>query len=136
MATEKWKNEHVDDLRKYRRKWYKNNSKRGKSAVIERRRLHIRMMRAYKCQIGCTCGEHHPACLHFHHSKGIKEKAISRAVIWGWSWERIEAEIRKCTVMCANCHAKLHYENGTTGRNRTYKSSVLETAALPVELPS
>ncbi|MDQ6660237.1 MAG: hypothetical protein M3Z24_04640 [Chloroflexota bacterium] len=34
----------------------------------------------------------------------------SAAVRDGYGVERIKREVAKCTVLCANCHAKLHYE--------------------------
>lgn len=30
----------------------------------------------------------------------------------GWSWERIEAELAKCQVVCKNCHALRTHEEG------------------------
>lgn len=54
------------------------------------------------------------ACLEFHHKDpSKKEVTLSRAVNNGWSIERMEKEIAKCVVLCANCHRKLHYEERT-----------------------
>lgn len=57
------------------------------------------------------CGEKHPAVLQFHH-RDPKSKAlnVSEAAHRGWSLDRIRQEVAKCAVLCANCHAKLHYE--------------------------
>lgn len=30
--------------------------------------------------------------------------------IWGWSRQRLEAELEKCIVLCVDCHRKVHYE--------------------------
>jgi hypothetical protein len=38
--------------------------------------------------------------------------AIAQAVNQGWSKERILEEIKKCDVLCANCHFKEHYNAG------------------------
>ena len=55
----------------------------------------------------CTsCGEDDPVVLEFHHVGG-KDMAISQLVTGGYSIETIQAEINKCTVLCANCHRRL-----------------------------
>lgn len=53
---------------------------------------------------GCTdCGySSHPAALEFDHVNGDKSSNVSRLI--GSTWDRIEAEIAKCEVVCANCH--------------------------------
>ncbi len=65
-----------------------------------------------KSELRCAdCGENHPATLHFHHTNP-KEKEFNIAE-WahsGKSIEALEREMRKCIVLCANCHAKRHYE--------------------------
>ena len=60
-----------------------------------------------KCEM---CGESHLVCLDFHHN-GLEEKdmSISRAVGNGWSIKRIKDEIKKCKVVCSNCHRRIHY---------------------------
>jgi protein-arginine kinase activator protein McsA len=58
------------------------------------------------------CGEDHPAALQFHHrNPEEKEFAISHLISRGWSKSKIQIEIDKCRVLCANCHAKLHWED-------------------------
>lgn len=66
---------------------------------------------AFKSQLKCSmCPENHPACLHFHHSDpDIKIDSVARMVSAGISKVRILAEIAKCMVLCANCHAKFHF---------------------------
>ena len=57
------------------------------------------------------CGERHPAVLQFHHrDPQAKVLSISEAAHRGWSLEKIQKEVAKCALLCANCHAKLHYE--------------------------
>jgi hypothetical protein len=50
-----------------------------------------------------------PVCWNFT-MWGEKDLAITRMVTGGWSIARIEAEIRKCRVYCANCHRKITVE--------------------------
>jgi hypothetical protein len=62
-----------------------------------------------KLEDGCAqCGyDAHPAALHFHHTDGAtKDLAVSEVAKYGWA--RIRAEVAKCDVLCANCHAALH----------------------------
>ena len=65
-----------------------------------------------KSEKGCsTCGESHHACLQFHHTDPkTKLFAVNRGVVMKMRPEIIEAEVAKCKLLCANCHAKLHWE--------------------------
>ena len=93
-------------------RWYHKNKKK-KVAWQTRRRTQLReMMRELKTKLKCCrCGEGHPACLEFHHRKGVKkDRNVSDMLTQGWSTERIQAEINKCDVLCSNCHKKEHYE--------------------------
>ena len=57
---------------------------------------------------GCVrCGESDLACLDFHH-RDPSEKEGHIGHIRRFSVERINAEIAKCDVLCANCHRKHH----------------------------
>ena len=61
-----------------------------------------------KIEKGCGhCGyDKNPIALDFHHlDKLLKEKNVSS--YWRTSWaqfKQIEDEIKKCEVLCANCH--------------------------------
>ena len=47
------------------------------------------------------------AALHFHHREGkdfgIGKKGVTR------SWEKVKAELDRCDLLCANCHAEEHF---------------------------
>lgn len=53
----------------------------------------------------CACGEADPIVLEFDHTDG-KEFEISRAIHQGYSLKRVQAEVAKCVVRCANCHRR------------------------------
>ena len=57
----------------------------------------------------CGYGKYQGA-LHFHHIDPSQKKfPISDAVSSGkYSQEEVEAEIKKCVLVCANCHAEIH----------------------------
>ena len=72
----------------------------------QRQRDYLARMADYKVARGCAdCGyAEHPAALHFDHLPGfVKIGGISR--MWHRSPAVVEAEIAKCEVVCANCHA-------------------------------
>lgn len=52
------------------------------------------------------CGETDPLVLQFDHVRGEKIEIISRLAHHTRSLKVIEAEIAKCEVVCANCHAR------------------------------
>src|SRR5262245_28109113 len=64
-----------------------------------------------KVRQGCKdCSETHPAVLQFHHvNPSTKLIRVSHTIATNLPRRLIEAEIAKCIVLCANCHAKRHW---------------------------
>ncbi|OVE83476.1 homing endonuclease associated repeat-containing protein [Natronolimnobius baerhuensis] len=64
-----------------------------------------------KQDVGCNrCSVSDPACLDFHHDSNTKETTITRLVADNRAKDRIRTEMEQCTVLCANCHRKEHFE--------------------------
>lgn len=82
--------------------------------AAERRQQVVEWYKEYKSTLKCErCGESHPACLQFHHKDpSKKDMAVSKGITNNWSPEKLKKEIEKCEVVCANCHFKLHYDEG------------------------
>lgn len=61
----------------------------------------------YKVAQGCTdCGyREHPAALEFDHLPGTNKLFNVMEKVGSYSLDKIWAEIAKCEVVCANCHA-------------------------------
>lgn len=95
----------------YDRRYYERHREVIVARRLQARRELTEWFFALKSTLACKrCGENDPGCLDFHHrDPDAKSDALGRA-IWlnGWSKERVLKEIDKCTVLCANCHRKLH----------------------------
>lgn len=63
-------------------------------------------LRAFKQRPCADCGNTFPeVCMDFDHRDPSKKlEAISRMVHRAVSWERLEAELAKCDLVCSNCH--------------------------------
>lgn len=87
------------------------------AGVNRRNRIKVREQKlkkfigSLKSKLSCVeCGENHPACLDFHHNDSSdKDFNIGNAWKGGWSEEKILKEVSKCSVLCSNCHRKLHF---------------------------
>ena len=55
------------------------------------------------CQVCGIEDPNHPEIFDFDHQHDKKE-CISNAVQQSWGWGRAFAEIKKCTILCSNCH--------------------------------
>jgi len=62
------------------------------------------------------CGQTDIRVLEFDHVRGQKTDEISHLLSQGCGWSRIQAEIAKCEVRCANCHRIKTSERGSWWR--------------------
>lgn len=95
--------------------FHKNEYTRHKDRYSERNKKRREERKAWffeqfldgkTCQ---KCVENDPICLDFHHiDPSQKEGTISRMVNEFRSKESIMEEIKKCVLVCSNCHRKIH----------------------------
>ena len=99
-------------MRNYQKSWHQKNKAQRLAHALERKEQMRVFYNQLKATLECAqCGENHPATLQFHHrDPRKKEFNLAKAVSDGYSIERINKEVAKCTVLCANCHAKEHYD--------------------------
>ena len=56
------------------------------------------------------CGEEREYCLDFHHiNPNEKENTIARMTSNNYRVDSVLNEIKKCIVLCSNCHREFHY---------------------------
>lgn len=95
----------------YNKIHYLNNKQNyltnNQSRKRQRRKEIYEFLREH-CKNGCVeCGESDFRCLDFDHlDRTTKESSISSMVGSGLSLARIEKELAKCRIVCANCHRK------------------------------
>jgi hypothetical protein len=72
----------------------------------------------------CFCGEKRPWLLIFHH-KEQNEKEFNYNFIRSFRWSIIKKEIKKCLLVCYNCHTELHHIEKVT-KSQTNKRVCLD----------
>lgn len=97
--------------KKYHKIWYQKNKERTKNDVFLRKQKIKKWFLEYKSDLACNrCGDKHPAIIDFHHENSDEKEAnIAKLVANGYSIDSILEEIKKCEVVCSNCHRKIHY---------------------------
>lgn len=106
-----------------------------------------RMVQDYKASVGCEeCGESDSRALDLHHvdpstkhaslSPVYRENGKPRRGGNTWSsmrWDELVEELRKCRVLCANCHRKVtHPRPSSVVRHR--RSGKEESARVSLGL--
>lgn len=85
------------------------NVKKQIKARTEFLRTYVRRVKSMnKCQI---CGIKGYWRLSFHHTDD-KDHNIANMTRYGHSLAKIKDEMRKCQLLCHNCHADIHHELG------------------------
>lgn len=95
----------------HQRKYYEANREsylkttyrsRAARKVVARKHV-ITHLESHPC---VDCGEGDTVVLHFDHVRGEKVDNVAEMICQGASLERLQAEIDKCEVRCANCHMR------------------------------
>lgn len=91
----------------YRREYYKKNGSLLKNKINTWRRKQWNLLREYKKKLFCIdcgfSGKDYPGVLDFDHVRGVKISNINIMKATA-SFEKVMKEIKKCEVVCANCH--------------------------------
>jgi hypothetical protein len=97
--------------REYCREYYRRNRAlyNERRYQYQRKNRHENRMRValHLQEHPCVdCGERDIRVLEFDHVRGTKLANISEMIGACIAWQRIEAELAKCEVRCANCHRR------------------------------
>lgn len=137
-ATRQWKQRNKHRQNAYSNKHYheklkvevdgRSINKRAeakKQARLRNKEYVYQFLLTHKC---VDCGESDPIVLEFDHLSD-KDLEIAAAIFDAWSIKRLQQEIDKCDVRCANCHRKKTLErNGgvrSSHKNRIFVDKYL-----------
>jgi hypothetical protein len=93
------------------RKHYEANREAVIQKTIDKKKAFKAEWKEYKATLACTkCGFAHSAALDFHHEDPSKKEANIHRLLSNGQHAKLREELKKCIVLCANCHRIHHYE--------------------------
>jgi hypothetical protein len=104
-----WVAKHNEEHKQRARNWRKNNPDKIREQYQKRKEYLLSL------KTPCIkCGESRPTVIEFHHiDPSTKLFNLAYTVSNGSKpREIIEAELKKCVCLCANCHAEFHEKYG------------------------
>ncbi len=112
----------VKDRRKYKdRKEYLI-----KAVYARRKKVRVMAVR-YKGGSCSQCGYNRCIdALEFHHIDPAQKDFNISSKGYTRSWERVQEELDKCIIICANCHRELHAKLAASRRNAGVKSGLIQ----------
>lgn len=89
--------------------YYAANREKHKKEATERNARQQAKYMKWKQTLSCqSCSEDYGPCMAFHHvDPALKEFEISTG-LGRYGVNKLLDEIRKCVVVCSNCHIKIH----------------------------
>lgn len=95
-------------LNAYNKFRYDSDESGRKEYLDKRWRSNMALTQRFKRYCGCKiCGERDHIVLDLHHlDPSVKEKEVGR--LFGCTRNKLKEEIRKCVVLCSNCHRRVH----------------------------
>jgi hypothetical protein len=99
------------DIKEKNKAYYLANRDKKIEYQMERYNELLGIYTRWKKTLTCSCcSENDAVCLEFHHvNPAEKEIKISTAI--GRGAKTVVNELKKCVVVCANCHKKIHANN-------------------------
>jgi predicted HNH restriction endonuclease len=105
------RNKNPEYYREYQRRHYEANKQAYIDRAAARKEVYRAQWTAFKATLACTkCGENHPSTLDFHHVVRSPENKKVHRLIANMAFKKAMEELKKCIVLCSNCHRKLHWE--------------------------
>lgn len=92
-----------------RKQYYKTAHGRARNVLTGKRwgeQMMFKVFEYLKEHPCVDCGESDPIVLEFDHRDNVVKVANISAMIKHYGWAKIEEEIAKCDVRCANCHRR------------------------------
>ena len=118
MTLEDKKRKRVHHARYMREIWYPKNRKIHIQRVKDLKIRLLKKIEEYKRRAICMdcgySGKRHPYTLDFDHNGRHKKFDIGNCLVHVLSWEKVLQEIKKCDIVCANCH-RIRTLAGTRG---------------------
>ncbi len=115
-GKQRYRSDCRDCVRLHDRKRYAEDPKRRETllnskmkSVSDRREYVYSYLKFHPC---VDCGNSDIRVLEFDHVRGIKVDNVSVMVVKSAPIEKIQEEIDKCDVRCANCHRIVTIERG------------------------
>lgn len=97
----KEKRKNKEHYLKYKVEYLERVNKRRKEKIKENREKLLEYFKKHHC---VKCGENNPIVLDFDHRDEKEKKYGISSMIDSYNWSTILTEIKKCDVLCANCH--------------------------------
>ena len=95
----------------YSKKYYEANKDFVKLTTKKGKKEKRAEWYAFKSTLKCTkCGFNHPAALDFHHTNPEEKEGSVHSYISNGQFAKARKELKKCIVLCANCHRIHHHE--------------------------
>ena len=96
--------------KEYSRKHYEGNYAQRREQLNARRKELKKEWDVFKSTLKCTkCGFNHIAALDFHHEDPATKLGNVHRFVSNGQFAKAYEEIKKCIVLCANCHRIHHY---------------------------
>ncbi len=78
---------------------------------LKKKRKNKEWLEKLKSELKCIkCNENRHWVLDFHHKNPLEKDNNVSILLISASRDRVEKEIKKCDILCANCHRDLHYK--------------------------